>query len=512
MNLFKRHKGITLIALIITIIVLLILAGVTIAMVVGDNGILKRSNEAKDETTIAKIQEEVDLAVADLVIEYQTRNHVTSNSNSDDQVKAMDEILVAVNESDVTPSPILDEENDEEPGLNSGSESDVTNPSLISGSESDYISDGSDENITPGTAGAYVAEQKARLESKLGYEISFTGRKITVVDSGSGLDTSGVMEDSGHIVWNGRYVAGSGANSSSGGNGTSGNSSGSGDGSSSGGSSSQIVGIHPETYGKYVDIGVDINGDSNTTNDFRVFLNDGSNVYLIAADYVPYSMLPYSKGNNTTNGHALNKITDYKVYFSNILNDYSGSSDIVSNFSSQLSTYHKWVNNNQTGTYASKTNVKATAYTLDKTAWNYIYKTNNNSSYVDYVVGGPTLEQFAASYNAVHTTTADQIFYSESGNTGYYVKKGAAPTTEIYDTFSTADNNLYFITSTSKASGAWLASPSAYREDCVMDAGYIGIVGSNDYSYNRIGLRPLVSLKSGISLADSNSDGVYDFN
>ncbi|MBR3152145.1 MAG: hypothetical protein IKF52_00800, partial [Clostridia bacterium] len=440
----------------------------------------------------------------DLVIEYQTRNHVTSNSNSDDQVKAMDEILVAVNESDVTPSPILDEEIDEE---NNNENNDT--PSLISGSESDHISDGSDENITPGTAGAYVAEQEARLESKLRYEISFTGRKITVEDSDSGLDTSGVMEDSGHIVWNGRYVAGSGASSNSGGNGTSGNSSGNGDGSSSGGSSSPIVGIHPETYGKYVDIGVDINGDNNTTNDFRVFLNDGSNVYLIAADYV--SSVPYGNGNT---GHAMTAgNTSYKYYWnSNTLGDYSGSSDIVSNFSSQLSTYHKWVNNNQTGTYASKTNVKATAYTLDKTAWNYIYKTNNNSSYVDYVVGGPTLEQFAASYNAVHTTTADQIFYSESGNTGYYVKKGAAPTTEIYDTFSTADNNLYFITSTSKASGAWLASPSAYREDCVMDAGYIGIVGSNDYSYNRIGLRPLVSLKSGISLADSNSDGVYDFN
>ncbi|MBR3152884.1 MAG: hypothetical protein IKF52_04710, partial [Clostridia bacterium] len=75
-------------------------------------------------------------------------------------------------------------------------------------------SDGSDENITPGTAGAYVAEQEARLESKLGYEISFTGRKITVVDRDSGLETSGVMEDSGRIVWNGKYVAGSGANSS----------------------------------------------------------------------------------------------------------------------------------------------------------------------------------------------------------------------------------------------------------------------------------------------------------
>ncbi len=37
------EKGITLIALIITIIVLLILAGVSIAMLTGDNGILTRS-------------------------------------------------------------------------------------------------------------------------------------------------------------------------------------------------------------------------------------------------------------------------------------------------------------------------------------------------------------------------------------------------------------------------------------------------------------------------------------
>ena len=46
----KGNKGITLIALVITIIVLLILAGVTIAALSGDNGILKRATEAKEQT------------------------------------------------------------------------------------------------------------------------------------------------------------------------------------------------------------------------------------------------------------------------------------------------------------------------------------------------------------------------------------------------------------------------------------------------------------------------------
>ena len=72
---FRGRNGITLIALVITIIVLLILAGVTIAMVVGDNGILTRSREAKDTTNIKKIQEEVDLIAADLVAEYHSKDN-----------------------------------------------------------------------------------------------------------------------------------------------------------------------------------------------------------------------------------------------------------------------------------------------------------------------------------------------------------------------------------------------------------------------------------------------------
>lgn len=53
----KADKGITLVALIITIIVLLILAGVSIAMVLGDNGIVNRSKNAVNDYKNAQLVE-----------------------------------------------------------------------------------------------------------------------------------------------------------------------------------------------------------------------------------------------------------------------------------------------------------------------------------------------------------------------------------------------------------------------------------------------------------------------
>ena len=57
-----RNKGITLIALVITIIVLLILAGVTIATLTGENGILTRANDSKTQTEIGEEEEAIRLA------------------------------------------------------------------------------------------------------------------------------------------------------------------------------------------------------------------------------------------------------------------------------------------------------------------------------------------------------------------------------------------------------------------------------------------------------------------
>ena len=60
----RWNKGITLIALVITIIVLLILAGVSIAMLTGENGVLTKATEAKEQTEIAQEKEEIQMAYA----------------------------------------------------------------------------------------------------------------------------------------------------------------------------------------------------------------------------------------------------------------------------------------------------------------------------------------------------------------------------------------------------------------------------------------------------------------
>ncbi|MFR6659401.1 MAG: Ig-like domain-containing protein, partial [Clostridia bacterium] len=59
----KSKNGITLIALVITIIVLLILAGVTIATLTGDNGILTKAQSTKIQSERASIKEQIELAV-----------------------------------------------------------------------------------------------------------------------------------------------------------------------------------------------------------------------------------------------------------------------------------------------------------------------------------------------------------------------------------------------------------------------------------------------------------------
>lgn len=66
----KNQKGITLVALVVTIIVLLILAGVSLRLVAGDEGILKRSETAVNKTTATSIEERADLGIANAKLAY----------------------------------------------------------------------------------------------------------------------------------------------------------------------------------------------------------------------------------------------------------------------------------------------------------------------------------------------------------------------------------------------------------------------------------------------------------
>ena len=64
----KQNQGITLIALVITIIILIILAGVTISMIVGEGGLISRADQAKSDTANATAQEgeQIDTLVNEL--------------------------------------------------------------------------------------------------------------------------------------------------------------------------------------------------------------------------------------------------------------------------------------------------------------------------------------------------------------------------------------------------------------------------------------------------------------
>ena len=65
----KNKKGITLIALVITIVVLIILAAVSIAMLTGENGLITKAEQAKDQTDLAGIREELQIMWQELLIE-----------------------------------------------------------------------------------------------------------------------------------------------------------------------------------------------------------------------------------------------------------------------------------------------------------------------------------------------------------------------------------------------------------------------------------------------------------
>ena len=94
----RNQKGITLVALVITIIVLLILAGVTISMVLGQNGILSQANQAKAENQLATIEEQVQMAVFAQTSQF-LQDHVLAEGNTGAE-DLVDDVILAVGDTD----------------------------------------------------------------------------------------------------------------------------------------------------------------------------------------------------------------------------------------------------------------------------------------------------------------------------------------------------------------------------------------------------------------------------
>ena len=97
----NTQKGITLVALVVTIVVLLILASITIGAVSGEGGLIGNANEAKEKTEIANEKEVVDRAVVQAMGKNKRGNLVRSELQDElDKITGEGETEVTIDEVD----------------------------------------------------------------------------------------------------------------------------------------------------------------------------------------------------------------------------------------------------------------------------------------------------------------------------------------------------------------------------------------------------------------------------
>ena len=101
-SLIINAKGVTLIALVITIIILLILSGVAIATLTGENGLFARAKQAKENYSISSAKEKLQLAISDLMVEQTskgenlTKEDLPKINNNEIDVKSTETFPVEV--------------------------------------------------------------------------------------------------------------------------------------------------------------------------------------------------------------------------------------------------------------------------------------------------------------------------------------------------------------------------------------------------------------------------------
>ena len=137
---FNRNKGITLIALVVTIIILLILAGITLSLALNDNGIIKHAKNAKEQQIIATEKEKIALGYRNYLIDKQLSKE-SENSGEDGDFDLLERYCLGEDKQGKNYSTILDRISyvikfaDIEPIENASNELIVHNMNLIDETE-----------------------------------------------------------------------------------------------------------------------------------------------------------------------------------------------------------------------------------------------------------------------------------------------------------------------------------------------------------------------------------------
>ena len=446
----KNARGITLIALVITIIVLLILVGITINALSGENGILKRATQAKSKTGRANALEQINLAIITArteglgqVDKTVLRNEITKagmtvKTDGDDLPYEVvsDKYLFRINE-DYTVEEI------------SGIGLSKKELKLFNG-QSETITATLTEGVTGTITWESADKNVATVENGKITAVGTTG-STTITAKVEGTEYEATCKVS--IVQKVTSIT------------------------------AEQIAANPEKY--YGQVAQNYTQGDLT---YRIFyvdkenkFGDGANTIYLKADY--------------------KKTTTLSSYIS-----YTPTG-------SDLEKYKKmnpsWAAQRGSSTSSWNYNEHAAAWLCSPSQWT----TYVDSSKANYAIGGPSVEMYVKSYNQVsHNQEGNYTLgatYRDTSAPGYiYTLNGAQSTISNSDYSTGTDsldykgyNSMYAGQNGSKSDWWWLASPSSYTSNyvCIVD-GSLATLDTSNYYYNAGGAGPLVSLKSGIQV------------
>ena len=144
--------------------------------------------------------------------------------------------------------------------------------------------------------------------------------------------------------------------------------------------------ITGNNYGEYVEYNIDLNENGILTDDWRIFYNNGKNVFLIAADYLDNDKLP-----EEVKMTADKEFSKYSIYWSdNNLNEVENGS-VKEDIANKFMFNYIFEQPNST----DNLNMKAVSILLDTNVWDDFANGIEGAE----AIGGPTLELFIASWN-----------------------------------------------------------------------------------------------------------------
>ncbi|MBR6689614.1 MAG: hypothetical protein IKL68_06335 [Clostridia bacterium] len=247
-----------------------------------------------------------------------------------------------------------------------------------------------------------------------------------------------------------------------------------------------------------------VNYSANGINDWRVFYNDGKNVYIITTDYLPSIKIP-------SNVALRNTGTEFSTSFAYNSLDFPEAA-IINNEQAgkyKIEEYGQFVNTNY--------NMRSCALLLNTEKWADF----TNEFAVD-AIGTPTIGMWIASWNAKYPE--DKILYkpnTETNAIGYMVGLSednmvkVIPLEEMQEKAGykvEESNNLYYphketITDSYNVAckGYWIASPSANGEKYIIRINFDGrVYYAHSGDVSRYAIRPVVCLKEEVGATFSN--------